>query len=117
MRALRLVYGSYVNEEKYPLFKAEEQMLTFSHWFIIKSGEIEFCRKIADFIKAGLGTASVQDKKIVVEFENIGVKEEFDSHSYRWAHNLVHENVCKPEIESNKLPRSRAARYLTTVDC
>ena len=44
MKSLRLAYGDYVKEERYPLFKAEEKLLSFAHLFVIRSGEIEFCR-------------------------------------------------------------------------
>ncbi|MDD5774735.1 MAG: hypothetical protein PHS64_02195 [Candidatus Omnitrophica bacterium] len=99
LKALVLIYGDYVNEEKYPLFKSEEKMLGFAHWFIISAGQIEFCRKIIDFINAGLATAYLNEKKIIVEFNNIGVKEEFDRDTFHWVRNLVHEHICSPEIK------------------
>lgn len=108
LKALKLVYGDYVNEDRYPLFKAEEKLLRFAHWFTVRAGEIEFCRKVVDFFKAGLGTAFVNGKQIIVEFRNIGLKEEIDNQSYRWIHNLVHQNVCEPEIKkySKRLKKS-----------
>ena len=99
LRALRLAYGDYVNEQQYPLFRAEEKLLRFAHWFAIRSGEIEFCRKVIDFVKAELGTATINDKRITVEFRNIGVKEEFDNQSFHWVHDMVHQTVSKPEIK------------------
>lgn len=101
LKALQLAYGDYVNEQQYPLFRAEEKLLRFVHWFTIRSGETEFCRKVIDFIKAGLGTATVKDKKITVEFRNIGVKEEFDNESFHWVHDMVHQTVSEPEIKKN----------------
>lgn len=117
MKSLRLAYGDYVSEERYPLFKAEEKLLSFAHWFVIRSGEIEFCRKVIEFMKAGLGEASVRDKQIVVEFRNIGAKEEFDNQTYHWVHNLVDENLCDPEIKkiSEEIEKIRPAMR-TLVD-
>ncbi len=101
LRALALVYGDYVNEEKYPLLKSEEKMLSFAHWFILQAGQIEFCKKVIGFIQAGPVIASVNGKIITIELRNVnvGVKEEFDNQAFHWAHNLVHEHVCEPEIK------------------
>ena len=99
LKALALIYGDYVNEERYPLFKIEEKMLSFAHWLVISAGHIEFCRKTIDFLNARLATIRLAGRQITVEFRNIGVKEEFDRNTFDWVHNLVYEHICVPENE------------------
>lgn len=99
LKALGLAYGNYTNEGPYPLFKSNEKLLTNAHAFIYHVANVEFCKKSISFLKAKLASAKRDEKNITLEFQNIGIEEEFDQKTFDWVHDLVKERFSQPKID------------------